>query len=599
VNGITAPASTVAYFSMEVGLEPDLPTHSGGLGVLAGDTLRAAADLGIAMVGVSLVHRNGYFRQHLDAHGEQTASPAPWSPESRLEALPARVAVPLEGRLVSIRAWRYRIKGLTGREVPVYLLDTDLSENTPEDRRLTDYVYGGDARYRLCQEAVLGIGGVEMLRALGYEHVTTYHMNEGHSALLTLGLLEQEAGGKAPGAVTEAMRDAVRHRCVFTTHTPVPAGQDRFPAELVRQVLGEAAGAVLAAGGCCPPGELNMTYLGLYHARYINGVALRHEEVSRGMFPGYPINSVTNGVHAATWAAEPFAALFDRRIPEWRRDNLYLRYAVGLTLEEILQAHAECKRRLLVEVERRTGMKLDPAALTLGFARRATAYKRANLLFSDVERLRRIAREAGPFQVVFAGKAHPRDEGGKEQIRRVFRAAEALRGAVPVVYLEEYDMGLARLLCSGVDVWLNTPQKPQEASGTSGMKAAINGVPSLSILDGWWLEGCVEGVTGWAIGEDGGEPSDPACEAASLYDKLENGIGPLFYRRPAGFAEVRRSAIALNASFFNAQRMLVQYLRNAYLTRATDEPDGRPDSLIPALVPYLSTDATAPSKVPA
>ncbi len=561
----------VAYFSMEVGLEPDLPTYSGGLGVLAGDTLRAAADLGVPMVGVTLAHRKGYFRQHLDARGDQSESPAPWAPESRLEPVPAQVTVAVEGRPVRVRGWRYPVRGRTGHVVPVYLLDTDLAENAPDDRRLTDVLYGGDERYRLCQEAVLGVGGAELLRALGHQ-VTTYHMNEGHSALLVLGLLDELSGGRPPDRVTAEAREAVRRRCVFTTHTPVPAGQDQFPAELVRRVLGEPAAGALLALDPAPDGALNMTGLALASSHYVNGVALRHEQVSRSMFPGYPINSITNGVHAVTWAADPVRELYDRHVPEWRRDNLYLRYAIEIPPGEVLGAHAACKRQLLAEVERRTGVRLDPAALTLGFARRATAYKRADLLFTDLDRLRRIARTVGPLQAVYAGKAHPRDEGGKALIRKVFDAAAALRGAVNVVYLEEYDMALARLLCAGADVWLNTPLKPQEASGTSGMKAAVNCVPSLSVLDGWWVEGCLEGVTGWAIGEDGGHPSDPVREAASLYDKLEYVVAPLFYGRPLAFAEVMRSAAALNGSFYNAQRMVTQYLCNAYRANGADEP---------------------------
>jgi starch phosphorylase len=559
----TPPSPTVAYFSMEVGLESDLPTYSGGLGVLAGDTLRAAADLGVPLVGVTLAHRKGYFRQRLDARGDQSEAPAAWSPESRLEAMPQRVAISVEGRRVVVRAWRHPVRGLNG-VVPVYLLDTDLDENSDWDRRLTDCLYGGDLRYRLCQEVVLGVGGVEFLRAAGHDRLTTYHMNEGHAALLVLGLLEEDAGGPLPERVTPEMREAVRHRCVFTTHTPVPAGHDQFPADLVRGVLGEpAASALLACDGQLDD-ILNMTGLALTFSRYVNGVGLRHGEISRGMFPGYPINSITNGVHALTWAADPFRALFDRHFPEWRRDNLYLRYAISIDPGDILAAHAGCKRQLLAEVERRAGVRLDPNALTLGFARRAAAYKRAELLFTDPDRLRRIARTAGPLQVVFAGKAHPRDEGGKAQIRRVFEAAAALERDVGVAYLEDYDMSLARLLCAGSDVWLNTPLKPQEASGTSGMKAAVNGVPSLSILDGWWVEGCLEGLTGWAIGEDGGKPGDPQREADALYEKLEHVVAPLFYGRPLAFAEVMRSAIALNGSYYNAQRMVMQYLCNAY-----------------------------------
>jgi starch phosphorylase len=557
----------VAYFSMEIGLESALPTYSGGLGVLAGDTLRAAADLGIPLVGVTLVHRKGYFGQHLDARGNQTETPAAWSPEGPLEQMPQRVSITVEGRTVWVRAWRYSVRGLAG-VVPVYLLDTDVDGNSEWDRHLTDSLYGGDRHYRLCQEMVLGVGGVRFLRASGYTQLT-YHMNEGHSALLVLGLLEEDAGARIPERVTDATREAVRCRCVFTTHTPVPAGTDQFPTDLVRSVMGEPATSVLLA--CENRSDcLNMTGLALTCSRYVNGVALRHEQVSRSMFPGYPINSITNGVHATTWTSTPFCTLYDRHFPEWRRDNLYLRYAINIAPAEILTAHAQSKRALLDEVEKRSGARLDPNALTLGFARRAATYKRPDLLFTDVERLRRLARSVGPLQVVFAGKAHPQDEGGKAQIRRVFEAAEALRGSVPVIYLEEYNMDLAQLLCAGADVWLNTPLKPQEASGTSGMKAALNGVPSLSILDGWWVEGCLEGVTGWAIGEDGGQPGDPVREAADLYNKLEHVVGPLFYTRPLAFAEVMRAAIALNGSYYNTQRMLAQYVRNAYMSSASN-----------------------------
>ena len=319
-------------------------------------------------------------------------------------------------------------------------------------------------------------------------------MNEGHSALLVLALLEEETAKRGVADITEADKQAVRQRCVFTTHTPVPAGQDQFSPDLVRQVLGEKWVAALQAAGCCPSGTLNMTYLALFFSHYINGVSMRHEEISHSMFPGYPINSITNGVHAVTWTAPAFQSLYDRHIPEWRGDNLYLRYAVSIPLDEIQEAHAQSKRELLAEVKRRTGVRLQPAAMTLGFARRASAYKRADLLLSDIDRLKRIAAQVGPLQVIYGGKSHPRDESGKAMIRRVFEAAAALGDALPVVYLEDYDMELARYLCAGVDLWLNTPQKPHEASGTSGMKAALNGVPSLSVLDGWWIEGHAEGV---------------------------------------------------------------------------------------------------------
>jgi glycogen phosphorylase len=561
----SAPAqNTIAYFSMEIGLDSAIPTYSGGLGILAGDTLRAAADLGVPMVAVTLLHRKGYFRQRLDGWGNQSESPARWPCEEVLEPLSPRIAISIEGRAVQICAWRYVVRGVFGHTVPVYFLDTALEENAAWDQTLTDFLYGGDLRYRLCQEVVLGVGGVTMLGALGYDKVQPYHMNEGHAAFLILALLEQYASASGSPAVTARHLEAVRQRCIFTTHTPVPAGHDQFPLSLVRQVLGEDRVATLQAAGCCQNGTLNTTFLALQFSRYINGVALRHGEISRGMFPGYPIDTITNGVHAVTWTALPFRNLYDQHIPEWRHDNLYLRYAIKIPLPEIQYAHAQAKRDLLEWVKARTGVPLAEEVMTVGFARRATAYKRADLLFADLERLKAIARHVGPVQILYAGKAHPQDESGKAMIRRIFEVAAVLRDSVPVVYLENYDMALGQLLCAGVDVWLNTPQRPQEASGTSGMKAALNGVPSLSILDGWWIEGHVEGVTGWAIGNGQELMGHHTGEITSLYAKLEHEILPLFYGQPEAFAGIRRSAIAFNGSFFNTHRMVLQYLRNAY-----------------------------------
>jgi starch phosphorylase len=312
-----------------------------------------------------------------------------------------------------------------------------------------------------------------------------------------------------------------------------------------------------------------MTNLALHFSRYVNGVAMRHGEVSQDMFPQFPIHAITNGVHAATWASPPFQDLFDREIPEWRRDNAYMRYAVGIPLEEIKKAHCLAKSALIKEVHRRSGMLLDESALTIGFARRAATYKRADLLFKDIERLKYISESIGPIQILYGGKAHPHDAGGKALIQRVIQAATGLKNDIKILYLENYNMALAKLITSGVDLWLNTPQRPQEASGTSGMKAALNGVPSLSVLDGWWVEGCVEDVTGWAIGYDSKiSGDDSAAESASLYDKLERKIIPMFYRAPEAYAEVMRFSIALNASFFNTHRMLSQYKANAYYPKS-------------------------------
>ncbi len=555
----------IAYFSMEVGLDSTMPTYSGGLGILAGDTLRAAADLGLPMIGITLLHRKGYFRQRLDSAGNQTESPAPWDFEQALEPMVPRVFVPISGKAVMVRAWRYVVRGVFGHVVPVYFLDTGLDENNPWAQSLTDALYNGDAQHRLCQEIVLGMGGVAMLEALGYKHISTYHMNEGHAALLTLALLERETTRGNLETATESDREAVSQRSVFTTHTPVPAGHDEFSLDLVRTVLGNERVAALEAMQCVQNGKLNMTYLALRLSRYINGVAMRHGEISRGMFPHYPIDSITNGVHAFTWTAPPFRSLYDRYIPEWRRDNFYLRYAIKMPLADVHRAHVLAKREMIAQIAQRTQVHLAENVLTLCFARRAAAYKRADLLFTDIERLKRVADQAGPFQIIYSGKAHPKDEGGKTIIRRIFELSEKLRDVLKIVYLENYDMDLARTLCAGVDVWLNTPERPLEASGTSGMKAALNGVPSLSVLDGWWIEGHVEGVTGWSIGNHGDRETDAAVEANALYDKLEHAILPLYYGKPDAFTEIRRSTIALNGSFFHTQRMVLQYVRNAYL----------------------------------
>ena len=551
-----------AYFSMEIALRSDIPTYAGGLGVLAGDTLRAAADAGVPMAGISLLHRQGYFEQHLDLHGNQTESASAWKPETILDALNARASVVIHERTITIRAWKYRIQGFGGHVVPVYLLDTALAENSGFDQTLTDHLYGGDEYYRLCQEILLGIGGVEILNALGCKHVLTFHMNEGHSSFLALALLEQHLAGKARNPAPEDLA-FLRKKCVFTTHTPVPAGHDQFPRELVTRVLGRERATLLENFGGFADGALNMTLLGLRASHYINGVAMEHGEISRSMFPNYPIHAITNGVHAPTWTSPAFEELYDRHIPEWRRDNLYLRYAVGIPLHEILEAHAHAKRALLEEVSQATGQALNESVMTIGFARRAAAYKRADLLFHNLERLKTIVRHTSPLQLIFSGKAHPQDEPGQALIRRIFEMITALKGVIPIVYLENYDMRWAQLITSGVDLWLNTPLRPYEASGTSGMKAALNGVPSFSIPDGWWREGHVEGATGWDIGEEE-IPETPDEEAASLYHKLENVILPMFYGRKKAYAEVMRLSIALNGSFFNTQRMIAQYLVDAY-----------------------------------
>lgn len=562
----TATERLIAYFSMEVAVESAMPTYSGGLGVLAGDTVRGAADMNVPMVAVTLLHRKGYFTQRFSPQGWQTEEPVQWKAEDYLQEIPHRASVELEGRTVYLRAWKYDVVGMTGFTVPVYFLDTDLPENQEGDRALTHYLYGGDEHYRLSQEAIFGIGGVRMLRVLGYEGLTRFHMNEGHAALLTLALLAGEAR-KAEREIFNADDIAkVQKKCVFTTHTPISAGHDKFPMDLVDRVLRwpelKVMPEVLLSNG-----GLNMTHLAMNMSHYVNGVAKRHGEVSRAMF-SRPVDAITNGVHVPTWTSESFLRLFDRYVSGWREDNTNLRYALTIPRDEIWAAHVEAKRELLARVKKETGAALKEDVLTLGFARRATGYKRADLLLSDLGQLKRIAAQVGALQVIYAGKAHPHDHPGKEMIQRIFAAAGQLKPEVPVVYLADYGMELGRLMTAGVDVWLNTPQPPLEASGTSGMKAAVNGVPSLSILDGWWVEGHLEGITGWAIGqmEPNPKPEEDrtARDASSLYDKLEKVVLPTYYQKRQEFIDIMRQAIALNGSHFNTQRMMQQYVLNAY-----------------------------------
>lgn len=550
----------IAYFSMEIGIDSQIPTYGGGLGILAGDTLKSCADMRVPVVGVTLLYRMGYFYQKIDDLGNQQELPIAWNPQDHLRRLDVTVEVGIEGRNVRIGAWRYDIEGVTGFKVPILFLDANIEGNQASDKILADYLYGGDPRHRLSQEIILGIGGVRILRKLGYKNVQRYHMNEGHAALLVLELLrESETKDK-----TDWDFESVRHSCIFTTHTPVPAGHDQFDYQLVKSVMGEPLplGVIQMLAGA---DALNMTLLALNMSHYVNGVAKRHAEISKEMFPTYTIDSITNGVHSWTWTSDSFRALFEKHIPGWRADPLSLRYSLSIPKDEIWNAHTESKRRLIDHINEMTNAGLDYETLTIGFARRATPYKRADLLFTDLEKLRQIAKNAGKLQFVFAGKAHPKDNPGKDLIRKIIAASRQLGADVPVIYLPNYDMDMARMLVAGADLWLNTPRKPMEASGTSGMKAAHNGVPSFSVLDGWWLEGHIEGITGWSIGSTAPFSNEDNAEAAELYDKLEKVILPLYYNNRDKWIDIMRHSIAVNASFFNTHRMVQQYVINAYL----------------------------------
>lgn len=553
-------ARKIAYFSMEIGLDARIPTYSGGLGILAGDTIKSCADLKVPMIAVTLLYEKGYFSQKLDDAGNQEELPVLWNPKDFLKPLLNNVTVTIEGRVVIIRAWQYDVTGIGDYFVPVIFLDTDLSHNSEYDRSLNDNLYGGDQRYRLAQEIILGIGGVRMLHNLGYTGIKKYHMNEGHASLLTLELLNEQKRKTEP--VWDFER--VREQCVFTTHTPVLAGHDQFPYDLANAVLGESMPLdvlKMLAG----EDRLNMTLLALNLSGHINGVAKKHGEVSRSMFPGYSIASITNGVHSSTWTCDSFKQLYDKYIPGWRNDPFSLRYAVGIPKDEIWKAHAEAKKTLIDYINNNANAGFDYDTFTIGFARRAAVYKRTDLIFSDVNRLIDISDNSGKIQFVFAGKAHPQDWPAKEVLKNVFRHMARLRDKIKVMYLANYDRELAQLLTSGVDLWLNTPKRPNEASGTSGMKAAHNGVPHLSVFDGWWIEGHIEGITGWAIGSALDEESNDAEDARALYDTLQLTVVPMFYRNTDNWINIMRHAIAINASFFNTHRMVQQYVLNSYL----------------------------------
>jgi starch phosphorylase len=558
----------IAYFSMEIGLSNDIPTYSGGLGVLAGDTIKSGADLKVPLVAVTLLSKKGYFLQDIDGDGRQIEYSVDWDPSRFMVCLPEKVVVQIEGRNVYIQAWCYKVKSVTGGEVDVFYLDTDVAENATEDREITAILYGGDVHYRLKQEIVLGIGGVRILHTLGL-HIKKYHMNEGHASLLTLELLLMYK--RDVESVWDERwiwdTDKVKGLCVFTTHTPIEAGHDRFSYDLVKGVLGEIVPLELLKrlGG---EHYLNMTLLALNLSKYVNGVAKKHGEVSKNLFPGYEINAITNGVHSFTWTCDSFKQLYDKYIPGWANEpELFVRSEI-IPDGELWEAHLRAKYDLVDYVKKIAGVELNPDVLTIGFARRFTSYKRADLLFSNLERFLKMSEE-GTSQIIYAGKAHPKDIPGKEIIKRIVDFTKIFNDKIKVVFLKNYNMEMALRLVSGVDIWLNTPLRPREASGTSGMKAAHNGIVNFSILDGWWIEGHMEGITGWSIGPKPLESSlisvNDTTDAEDLYNKLENIIIPMYYKDRGQWIKIMKNSIGKVAYYFNTHRMMRRYVTEAYI----------------------------------
>lgn len=557
----------IAYFSMEIGFRSDIPTYSGGLGVLAGDTLKSMADIGIEAIGITLLSKQGYFTQHLDEHGYQYETPNDWPVKDTLNKLDVSVNVYVHDRVVKVNVWEYDLVGVKGKTVKIYFLDTDDEKNDEQDRLLTSTLYGGDNLYRLKQEIILGIGGVKVLRELGY-NPQKYHMNEGHAAFLILELYRELDDMNCTTEDCEQEKfEIIRQHCSFTTHTPVAAGHDEFDETQVRTYLGSVLSDIIFEK-VRREGKFSMTRLALEFSSYVNAVARKHQEVSKRMFPEYDIDYITNGVHSTTWVNPHFSALYDNYIIDWRENSLELRNARKIPIDEFRHTHQKAKKELFSYIKETTGTELDPAVFTIAFARRATAYKRADLLFFDINRLKDISRRVGRIQLVFAGKAHPNDHEGKLLIQKIVNLSKQLAPSIKLVFLQNYDISLAQRLVAGVDLWLNTPQRPLEASGTSGMKAAHNGVPSLSVPDGWWIEGLLEGVTGWGIGNEivyeKNYEKVNMQDAHHLYDKLEHTILPLYYQNNDEYVAVMRRAVAINAAYFNTLRMVDQYLVRAY-----------------------------------
>lgn len=552
----------IAYYSMEIALEPDIPTYSGGLGVLSGDTLRSAADLSLPVVGVTLIYSGGYFYQLITQEGNQIEKPVRWDFLDSFEDMKKVIHVPLQDKKIAIKAWRYIVHGVTGHEVPVLLLDTDLPENEPWQRKLTHALYDAHPFNRISQEIILGIGGTRMLDVLGYDGIATYHMNEGHSAFLTMELLEKHKS-----------IDEIKKRCAFTTHTPVEAGHERFDYTLVKDVFRGGIPAEIAS--MAGQDKLNMTKLALNASRYTNGVSQKHGLVSGGMFPGHEIDGITNGIHVNTWVSDHMAKVFDETIGvKWRFSPGVLGCIDGVNVFDLQRAHEKAKLDLLDYQKSHSWVHMKRDRLTIGFARRVTEYKRPLLVFSDLERLARVAK--GKVQFLFCGKSHPADGNAKKMIRQIHEISERLWESYGIrsAFLENYDWDLGKLMTSGCDVWLNNPRRYNEASGTSGMKATLNGVLNFSTLDGWWLEGYkMDPKAGWAIGPGPEHPKaetlPDSADADDLYRVLEDEIVPLWRKNRADWLDRMVHAIKL-AAFFNTNRMMEEYAGKAYNLAKTD-----------------------------
>ena len=538
----------IAYFSAEIGLSSSLPTYSGGLGVLAGDHIKASADAGIEMLGISLLYKEGYFKQLLDKEGNQKEEYPRFELGDNLSLLPNKFSIKIRGREVWIQAYEYLHTSETGHIIPIYFLDTDIDENISEDRMITLRLYSGDKNHRILQESILGFGGIRFLDAYDFDNIEKFHMNEGHSSFLTLALLEKYNKNE----------EKVKSMCHFTTHTPVAAGHDNFSTERCSSILNSLMPNDLNLPSI-KDNRLHMTELGLYYSNTANGVSKLHGKVAQDQFPDFDIDYITNGVYHPHWIGDSFAELFDDYFKNWKINPNLLLNVDNIDNEKIISAHMQQKDELINYANLFTENKLSSDVLTIGFARRAAEYKRAGLIFSNIEKLIEIG--SGKIQMIFSGKAHPNDIKGKQIIKEVVNNANQLVDEVNIVFLENYNMYLGRLITSGVDLWLNTPIRPNEASGTSGMKAALNGVPNFSVIDGWWAEGCKDNENGWAIGSP--DSCNDIADAESLYFKLENQIINTFYNDKIKWIQIMKNSIKTGVDF-TAHRMVNDYKDKFY-----------------------------------
>jgi len=585
----------IVYLCMEYGISKSLPIYSGGLGILAGDHIKTASDLGLPFIAIGLLYKHGYFKQEIDVNGRQIEVFPSYNPEEmpmkqifKENGEPLLIEVPIEDRIVYARVFEVNV----GR-VKLYLLDTDVEENSEEDRKICDYLYNAEPDKRIKQEILLGIGGMRLLKALKIEP-GVIHLNEGHPAFANF---ERIAWYMKEGLSFEEALEVVRGTSVFTTHTPVPAGHDVFPVWFVEEKLerflkGLPKDKFLTLGMVEMQDNFNMSLLAIRTSNFVNGVSKLHAEVTKMMWLNLwkgvpldeiPIEGITNGIHTATWVHEKMARLYDRYLGRVWREHVNLEgiwYAIErIPDEELWESHLEAKKDLIELIKRKLGERntrlgidspvpeIDENALIIGFARRFATYKRATLILTDLERLKRIVNHPErPVYIIFAGKAHPRDEAGKEFLRRVYEVSQMPEFRGKIIVVENYDMGSARLMVAGVDVWLNNPRRPLEASGTSGMKAGLNGVLNLSIYDGWWVEG-YNGRNGWVIGEETTEPEteeDDIRDAQSLYDILENEVIPLYYENREAWIGMMKESIKSIAPRFSTHRMVKEYMTKFY-----------------------------------